>query len=477
MKDIDKFRESIRRYRDRWYSIDIRTVCFLAYEKWINMGTRIILSERAAIDPVGQTMLPLLPNLCALNVIKDIAGLDGLLDEIQAGMVTITGETIYFGVIENNDVKITPLNLHFQQARRGTSYFNVEYPYLSLVHSGPALHNLLHNHEQAPAQDEIDWKLRSLAAPYNGLEDLLINFLGISRPDYGGVQSALTEIVAPLGLRLGVESILSNGKLTVHVEGIGGHNTEGISLGVIALSGRSPVNRTTHTLAKGDWKGSPEAVHKEMLIGTASSAVIFLSYKGNALDTQTVNDPAVLLKNPRILAYAHFDQDLSVLNVYLAGEGKDQSTDFEIGIGLLFHFCGFNVGPYGRVKALKAKSIQEEIDHLVFVPPGSHIIAIECTRKDLDTDGKLSKFSRRVKELRTLLPDFTITPLICTPLRKATIPKSDIEKASKEHMGVMAAGEIQTVLEMAGQNKEPKEILEFLNDLIIKPDDMPFWNT
>lgn len=113
-KDMEKFRESIRHYHDRWCSIDIRTVCFLAYEKWINIGTRIILSEKAATDPVGQTMLPLLPNLCALNVTRDIADLDGLLDNIQTGIVTISGETIYFGVIENNDVKITPLSLHFQ---------------------------------------------------------------------------------------------------------------------------------------------------------------------------------------------------------------------------------------------------------------------------------------------------------------------------------------------------------------------------
>jgi hypothetical protein len=345
------------------------------------------------------------------------------------------------------------------------------------VHWGQALGSLLSAHDQALTQDDLDWKLRSLKPPYNGLEDLLINFLGMPRPAFGGIPSTLTEVVAPLGIRLGVESTLSNGKLTVHVEGIGGQNSEDVSLGVIALSGRSPVNRIAHDLVKDDWEGRAGTVHKEISIENASAAVIFLSCKGNALDMQTVNDPAVLLKNPRILAYNHFDQDHSVLKEYLLGKGGEQSKDFEIGVGLLFHFCGFNVGPYGRVKALQAKSIQEEIDHVIFAPSGSHIVAIECTRKDLDIDGKLSKFSRRVKELRGLLPTFTVIPLVCTPLSKATIAKSDIEKAGKEHMGVVAADEIQAILEMAGQNKEPKEILEFLNGLIMKPDDMPFWNT
>lgn len=477
MKDIEKFREAINPYLDRWRSIDVRTVCFLTYQKWVSMGTRIVLSQSAVDAPNDQAMLPTMPHLCALHEVRAIAELDELLSQIQVGTLRVADKEIHFGAIEGSEVKIAAPNFQLRQARRGTNHFQIEYPYVSLTHGGQGLHNLLHNHEQAPTQDDIDWKLRSLKAPYNGLEDLLINFLGLPRPDYGGIQSALTEIVAPFGIRLGIESMLSNGKLTVQIEGVSGQNVEDISLGVIALSGRSPVNRTAHALAKDDWEGNPGVVKKEVLIGSASSAVIFLTYKNNVLDMQTVSDPGVLLNNPRILAYSHFDQGLSVLNGYLGGKGGDQSTDFEVGIGLLFHFCGFNVGPYGGVKALQSKSIQEEIDHVVFAPSGSHIIAIECTKKDLDINGKLSKFSRRVKTLSALLPAFTITPLICTPLGKATIAKSDIEKASKEHMGVVAAEEIQTVLEMAGQNKEPKEILEFLNDLIIKPEDMPFWST
>ena len=477
MKDIDKFREAIRPYRDGWQSIDIRAVCFLAYEKWINIGTRIILSEKAATDPTDHPILPAMPNFCALHVVRDIADLDGLLDHIQTGMLTISEKEIHFGMIEANEVKVAPPSFHFQQARRGTKYFHGEYPHMSLEHWGAAFHHLLNAHDQALLQDELDWKLRSLETPYNGLQDLLINFLGTSRSAYGPIQSSHTEIVAPLGLRLGNESTLSNGKITVHVECVSIPKTDDISIGVVALSGTSPANRTSQSLARSDWRGSAGVIHKEISVGAASSAIIFLSFKGEALDMQTVNDPAALLKNPIILAYNHFDQDLCALKDYLLGKGGDQSKDFEIGIGLLFHFCGFNVGPHGRVKARQSKSIQEEIDHIIFAPSGIHIIAIECTKKDLDTEGKLSKFSRRVKELRDLLPTFSVIPLVCTPLSKAIIAKSDIQKADKEQLGVVAAEEIQAILEMSGQNKGPDEILNFLNGLIKKPDDMPFWNT
>lgn len=478
MKDTDRFRESIRPYLDQWQSIDIRTICFLAYEKWVNLGTRIVFSEKAATDQTDPVNLPALPTFCALQEVRNIGSVDGLLDELQAAKLTISEKLIHYGTIEGNEVRVAPLNLQFQQARRGTNYFHVDYPYISLVHSSPSLHNLLHNHEQALIQDELDWKLRSLKTPYNGLDDLLINFIGLPRPSLGGISSAHTEIIAPLRIRLGSKSALSNGRLTVHVEGSGDRNPNDVSIGVLALSGTSTIKRIAQNLAVDDLKGSPEVAYKEIHIGeAASSAVIFLTFKNKALDIQTVNDPAALLNNPRILAYSHFDQDLTILNEYLLGKGGDQSRDFEIGVGLLFHFCGFNVGPYGRVKALKSKSIQEEIDHLVFAPSGNHIVAIECTKKDLDTEGKLSKFSRRVKEIRDLLPTFRVIPLVCTPLSKAIIADSDVLKAAKEHIGVIGAEEIQTILELAGQNKNPEEILEFLDSLIIRPDDMPFWST
>ncbi len=478
MKDVDRFRESIRPYLDQWQSIDIRAVCFLAYEKWVNLGTRIVFLEKAATDLTDPVSLPVLPTFCALQEVRNIENLNDLLDELQTARLAISERVIHYGTIEGNEVKVAPLNLQFQQARRGTNYFHVDYPNISLAHSSPSLHNLLHNHEQALTQDEIDWKLRSLKTPYNGLDDLLINFIGLSRPSLGGISLAHTEIMAPLRIRLGSKSALSNGRLTVQVDRSGAPSPSDVSIGVLALSGTSPINRITQDLTVDDWKGSPEVARKEIHIGEgASSAVIFLTFKSKALDIQTVNDSAALLNNPRILAYNHFDKDLSILNEYLHGKGGEQSKDFEIGVGLLFHFCGFNVGPYGRVKALKSKSIQEEIDHLAFAPSGNHIVAIECTKKDLDTEGKLSKFSRRVKEIRDLLPTVSVIPLVCTPLSKAIIADSDILKAAKEHIGVIGAEEIQTILELAGQNKNPEEILEFLDSLIIKPDDMPFWST
>lgn len=108
MNDINKFKESISAYQDRWHSIDIRTVCFLAYEKWINLGTRIVLSEKTSTDPADHALLPAMSNFCALHVVRGIADLDEVLDHIHTGMLSISQKEIYFGMIEANEVKISP---------------------------------------------------------------------------------------------------------------------------------------------------------------------------------------------------------------------------------------------------------------------------------------------------------------------------------------------------------------------------------
>ena len=117
MKEIDRFRKAISPYWDGWDSVDIRTVCFLAYQKWVSIGTRIVLSQSAVENPTDQAMLPAMPNLCALHEVRDIAELDGLLDQIQAGTLTVSDKEIHFGTIEGNEVKIASPNFQLQQAR------------------------------------------------------------------------------------------------------------------------------------------------------------------------------------------------------------------------------------------------------------------------------------------------------------------------------------------------------------------------
>lgn len=462
MTELEKFKTAIQPYYDGWKSIDLRSVCILAYKKWVNLGTRLVLSEESVKGPPQGELLPVFPNFSTFLEIRDIKQLDGLLSQIDKGILTVTGREIHIGKIVNNDVVVDPSGSWFYTNRRSSRWPSIdfEFPTIVLGRRGESIHNLLHNHDEAIGQEDLEWQLRSLIFPYDGLDDLFVSFLGFSKPSWGRVtESASAEVIAPIGIRLGDDCKLFQGKLDIYVEAIGYEKLDEISIGLIELSGNDSLRRSSNALAKTDWVTVKDRQigHKEITVDDVSSVVVFLRYRSNTLDMRTIGDPAFLSKNPRILAYSHFDENLNVLRNYLDGKGKD----FEIGVGLLLHFCGFNVGPYGQIKG-----IQEEIDLIAFVPSSSHIIAVECTTKDLDANQKLSKFSRRVKELQERLMEFSITPLIFTALERGKISESDLQKANTERIGVVASEEIQELIEMTMGHKQPNEILAYFQKLL-----------
>lgn len=466
MTELEKFKTAIQPYYDGWKSIDVRSVCILAYKKWVNLGTRLILSEKTVKSPPQGELPNMLSSFIAFHEIRDIKELDSLLSQIENGILMVNGKEIHFGKIINDNVVVQPLGVWFNTNRKSSRRPSVdfEFPIIALGRRGESIHNLLHNHAEAIGQEELDWQLRSLGLPYDGLDDMFISFLGFSKPSWGHVtDSASVEIIAPIRIRLGDDCKLYQSKLDIYVEAVGYEKLDEISIGLIELSGNTPIRRSSSALAKTDWKRVEDRQigHIEVSVDNASSVVIFLRFRGNTLDMRRVNDPFALVKNPRIQAYTFFDEDLNKLKNYLRGKGKDPSEDFEIGVGLLLHFFGFNVAPYGRVKA-----INEEIDIIAFVPPSNHIIAVECTIKDLDVNEKLSKFSRRVKELQERLVEFSIIPLIFTALERAKISESDLKKANDERIGVVAAEGIQELIEMTRQQRQPDEILIYFQNLL-----------
>jgi hypothetical protein len=121
------------------------------------------------------------------------------------------------------------------------------------------------------------------------------------------------------------------------------------------------------------------------------------------------------------------------------------------------------------------KAINEEIDLIAFVPPSNYVLAVECTIKDLDVNEKLSKFSRRVKELQERLAEFSIVPLIFTTLERRKISESDLKKANTERIGLVASEEIQHLIEMTRQQRQPNEVLVYFQNLLPEDSESSFF--
>ncbi len=465
MNEREKFVGLLDPYGGTWDLIDIRSVCFMALGRWINLGTRLILSVTRP-DEIEVGRLPTFPGFGAFHEVRGISALPELLSELDRGVIRVGGQEVSFAKIENNEVRLLPPNYFLQTVRRPGPCRPPDFhlPYILLQRSGEAIHNLLHSHPEVPERETLDWKLRSLPTPYDGLNDVFGSFLGLPSPPWGAVtESTVVHVVAPIPFRFLGDCELLKGRLTIAVEAIELARDDNLSIGVVEFSGGRILRRSSYDLSKdGRTVQDRRFVSRTQLtVRDASSVTIFLRVRGMTIDTLSLADSSVLPQNPRITAYSHFDREMATLRTYLQGRGADRSGDLEVGVALVLHLCGFNVGLYGRLKG-----VQEEVDLIAFDPSSKNVIAAECTIADLDVKEKLSKLSRRVRELARALPGFDLMPMIVTALPSASIATSDRQKAMTERIAVIAAEEINELLEMAGRQVRPEDIATHLASLI-----------
>ncbi len=474
MNQIEKFKEIINKYLDGWQSIDIRSVSFPAYNKWISLATRIILSEKSTRHAISSETFPDCDHIKILREIRNISDLDDILRQIESGILTVTRQEIHLGRIEGNEIK-NNLGFSFHVQRKHYHWLNPqpEVPSLiTLYATGDQIHNVLHHGPDAIGSDELDWELRSLKIPYDGLNDLLGSFLDIPRQHSRSrvIESTVVYINAPIKLRFLDTSTLSKGKFSILVESIGYKKLNDVTVGIVGSTDAGTIYRGSHEFSARDWKPDDKCTVacKEVNVKDLTSASLFLSFRGNVIDNIILHDESALLQNPRILAYSHFDKNIEKLKAYLIGKGKEPSNDFEKGVALLLHLCGFNSALYGQLGG-----IQEEIDIIAFVPNSNDVIAVECTIKDLDANGKMTKFSRRIKELPDELNDYNLLPLLFTALERKNISPTELDSARTERIGVAAAEDIQELLTMAVAQKGIEEIMVYLRGLL--PESGPDW--
>jgi len=157
MTELEKFKTAIQPYYDGWKSIDIRSVSILAYKKWVNLGTRLILSEESVKSPPQGELLPVFPNFSTFHEIRDIKELDSLLSQIEKGILTVTGKEIHFGKIQNNNIIVERSDLWFNINRRSSRWPSIDFEFPTIVvgKRGESINNLLHNHAEAIGQEYL----------------------------------------------------------------------------------------------------------------------------------------------------------------------------------------------------------------------------------------------------------------------------------------------------------------------------------
>ena len=314
MSEAETFKKVLNSYKGKWKSIDVKIACIQINNQWVNLGTKLSLQEveQTTLEPGS---LPNFPCFKMLHETLNIEELESLLSQIEKCSLNINGHDIIFGAVENNQVKAFPS--HFSLLRNSSSRhvpFYYPFPYIQLYAAGTALHLLMYNYPGALQQHYFDEKLKAAEHPYDGLEDVFINFFGMSKKPGGNVaQSAFIEVMAPLPMQWGESCALMKGKLTIEVLSTQKETDNDVTIGLIEYSGPSVKNRTSHFLKSTDWihKENCFIANKDLSLKDVSSVVLLLRFKENAIDHITLRDPYAFNKNPRILAYSHFDEHLS----------------------------------------------------------------------------------------------------------------------------------------------------------------------
>ena len=461
--EIEKFRNAVGPFLDIWKSIDVRVICIRLDNEWINLGTTIILRSESCQEIKRFEGLTKTEDFMALEAILGINEIDRVLENLSNGMLIINNTEIYHG--RKQETGIRPgIHLHFDTQYRAQrlSFPNIDFTAYLLLGTGETICILMQDRKF----EDLDWRLRTLDTPYDGLDDLAKSFL--FHPLGRNRSVSFVWVLAPLNIRFSQGCKISKGKLEICVEAFGWSQIEKTKISTIQYLLNGNVSRSYRYFDDSEWtmREKSRILEYELAMEKCRKARVFLSVKNIAIDAMTFTNPAVSLQNERSLIHGHFDPELVALKKYLNARGKDPARDFEIGVSWLLHLCGFNIISYGL-----SPELQSEIDIVAFSPANNYLICIECTSERPDVKDKLSKLSLKFKKLENQLTtyDYKILPLIFTPLEGDKIPISEKEKAEKEGIIIVSQAEIQELIEISTGPEPLAKAINYLVTLIPRP--------
>lgn len=171
---------------------------------------------------------------------------------------------------------------------------------------------------------------------------------------------------------------------------------------------------------------------------------------------------SVTPKNWSKMLIDRIDPGLRTLESWIKGKGKDPERDFEKGVAILFHLCGFqtvHIGDQYEMATLQARrevygKSTVSIDVLVLAAD-NEILICQCTtewRRDkitelLDINQELkSRFSNKDSKLR-------INPVVFTKVERNMIPQT-AKEAEENNVKVVSIEDLLGLLEEIKNDKE-----------------------
>lgn len=308
----------------------------------------------------------------------------------------------------------------------------------------------------------IDFLLRSLPAPYDGLEDLF----GTLNLNLGGSDNQIRIVVSgdvPTVLDKDTSKLTSK-ELHVEVRAANGIDREKVRIGY-RLIPEAPFCRSSILGSALTWTDgeSPPRGKADIAMKDIVAAQIFVSYMDQTFDKWWLSNPDRHL-NFRVATYDPFDTGRAVLRDALAANTDRYADDLEQGIGILLSLCGFSVTQMGQMSRLR-----EGPDFVAVTPRGEVLIVEVTTTGVLDTKDKLSKLVVRSQQLKQHLVRSGWGHLPVQPLIVSSSPRSqltDLDKARANGIAVAALEDTVGLSDRLIVPQEPSDVFRTIGQLV-----------
>ena len=447
LKVIEEFKKNIEPFKNQWRSLDIRVIAAKSERDFKNVVTRI----RLLPDPPGKIHIRNnLPSLESLKVIDEVWEIDKLDD--------------LFGSLANGTLKLKDLEVHYKKLDGSSDfspsfYKNQKGERFSSSPKDWTFYSIVSGGERFSFDRDINEKLKGLDAPYNNLQELLLDF---DLSTVGNIDNSRIEIEAILGLRILDFKWDENKTLRIQIEAMPFWNPAEIDLGLIYKFQSGITQRVSQEIR--DLKFDQECKAEIELSPPPDfhEATIFLRTKRTVADEITIFNPTL---NPMVNIYERFDNNLDRLRSQLSLVGE-HSEGFEKAIEVLLFFCGIFPAPFIKDIKQRGRPDIRGVDILALNPQETSLFAVECTTGPVDAE-KLTKLLYRTQSLSDM--GYRANPVVFTTTAKEAIAKDIIKKAQNDKISIITKDDIEILLSMAQRNAHPNEVSQFIFKCIPSP--------
>ena len=455
----------------KWKSVDIRVVVVKLPDGWHNLYTRAYMDLRSPEDIPRFEDLPSTELLKGIQLVLPATGLKGLILGIESGAVEWESDTVFFRGKERGAEEWGPYRdgwVSFQElgeARAQPNHWSAspfpEWSSENLQLYGSPINDFFTWADIS--KDDLDMELRTLVKPYDGLESLLMLFLGA--PEGNALRDRVSfSAFAPYKVHLKPEGChLSEEHLAVQLV-CANEIRDHLSVGLVAWGRTETGHSETLDFQRGLWTvDGPWATYQGFHDVGGNPAGTVLTRIGPRC-TERLNVGAHLpgSHGARAKCYVLFDPDYRQLQKSLrVGENKKRAPGFELAVVRLFHLLGFSVNPL-----VGDQYLSEAVDFLAFGQHPNMLLAVECTIGSIDSGGKLGKLSARNQQIRQRLSGLQVQPVVATALDRSSLSPAELRSAARDRISVLTSEDLETLLAMVASGASNRAAWDYVHSQV-----------